>query len=54
MNSTDDGMELSIQRIKMNKDKKASIIVGGNILSRGLTIEGLAVTIFVDTNVVNG
>ena len=28
------------------RTKKASIVVGGNILSRGLTINGLSVTVF--------
>ena len=55
LNSTDDGMELQYSK---NKDKeirtkKASIIVGGNILSRGLTIEGLAVTVFCRTQMLS-
>ena len=55
LNSTDDGMELQYSK---NKDreirtKKASIVVGGNILSRGLTIEGLAVTIFCRTQMLS-
>ncbi|MDB2540184.1 Z1 domain-containing protein [Candidatus Poseidoniales archaeon] len=55
LNSTDDGMELQYSK---NKDreirtKKSSIIVGGNILSRGLTIEGLAVSVFCRTQMLS-
>ena len=51
LNSTDDGMELQYSKHKDReiRTKKASIVVGGNILSRGLTIEGLSVTIFCRT-----
>lgn len=48
LNSGADGMELyydpnAASEIRV---KRAGIFVGGNILSRGLTIEGLAVTVF--------
>ncbi len=48
LNATDDGMELLYDpgRPLEIRTKKAAIIVGGNILSRGLTIEGLCVTVF--------
>ena len=51
LNSTDEGMELKYSRRDDAeiRTKKASIVVGGNILSRGLTIEGLSVTIFCRT-----
>jgi hypothetical protein len=51
LNSTDDGMELNYSELKDKeiRTKKAAIIVGGNILSRGLTIEGLSVSVFCRT-----
>jgi len=55
LNSTDDGMELqySSKKDREIRTKKAAIIVGGNILSRGLTIEGLSVTIFCRTQMLS-
>jgi hypothetical protein len=51
LNSTDEGMELKYSRRddREIQTKKAAIVVGGNILSRGLTIEGLSVTVFCRT-----
>lgn len=48
LNSSDDGMELFYggRCAPEIRAKKAAIVVGGNILSRGLTIEGLSVSIF--------
>lgn len=48
LNSGGDGMELFYDENAAPeiKTKRAGIFVGGNILSRGLTIEGLAVTVF--------
>lgn len=48
LNSSDDGMELFYDRNRDPeiKTKKAAIVVGGFILSRGLTIEGLCVSVF--------
>lgn len=48
LNSTDDGMELNYdpQEAFQVRTKKAAIVVGGNILSRGLTINGLCVSVF--------
>jgi hypothetical protein len=48
LNSSDEGMELNYSSISdwQVQTKKAAIIVGGNILSRGLTVEGLSVTVF--------
>ncbi|MFD3393394.1 Z1 domain-containing protein [Aquirufa sp. OSTEICH-129V] len=39
--------------LREDRPKKASIIVGGNILSRGLTIENLSTTIFVRSQVMS-
>jgi len=51
LNSSDEGMELnySEKADKQIRTKKAAIIVGGYILSRGLTIEGLSTTVFCRT-----
>lgn len=51
LNSTDEGMELKYSKRDDHeiRTKKAAIVVGGNILSRGLTIEGLSVTVFCRT-----
>jgi len=51
LNSTDEGMDLkySYRDDREIRTKKAAIIVGGNILSRGLTIKGLSVTVFCRT-----
>jgi hypothetical protein len=48
LNSTDEGMELNYdpQEAFQIRTKKAAIVVGGNILSRGLTINGLSVSVF--------
>ena len=48
LNSSDEGMELNYSKSTdwEVRAKKASIIIGGNILSRGLTVEGLSVTVF--------
>ena len=48
LNSSDDGMELNYSETVdwQVRAKKSLIIVGGNILSRGLTINGLSVTLF--------
>lgn len=48
LNSSDVGMELNYgsETDRQIRTKKASIVVGGNILSRGLTINGLSVTVF--------
>ena len=44
LNSKDEGSTLRYSGNKDNICKKAAIIIGGNILSRGLTIENLSVT----------
>lgn len=51
LNSTDEGMDLNYRELadREIRTKKAAIIVGGNILSRGLTIKGLSVTVFCRT-----
>jgi hypothetical protein len=48
INSSDDGMELFYgqEHPPQIQTKKAAIIVGGDILSRGLTVEGLLVSVF--------
>lgn len=48
LNSSDDGTDLFYgeESDPEIRTKKAAVIVGGQILSRGLTIEGLAVSIF--------
>ena len=48
LNSSDEGMELNYSETvdQQVRAKKSLIIVGGNILSRGLTINGLSVTLF--------
>lgn len=48
LNSSDEGMELNYSPDAdwQIRTKRAAIIVGGNILSRGLTVEGLSVTVF--------
>jgi Z1 domain/Type III restriction enzyme, res subunit len=48
LNATDVGMELNYDPEKAFeiRTKKAAIVVGGNILSRGLTIQGLSVSVF--------
>jgi hypothetical protein len=48
INSTEEGADLDYDPDSADevKTKKAAIVVGGNILSRGLTIEGLAVSYF--------
>ena len=48
LNSSDSGMELAYGNdvdVEV-RTKKAAIIVGGQILSRGLTVEGLSVSVF--------
>jgi len=51
LNSSDEGMELNYSKDadREIRTKKAAIVVGGYILSRGLTIEGLSTTIFCRT-----
>ena len=48
LNSSDSGMELAYAKDVDDevRTKKAAIIVGGQILSRGLTVEGLSVSVF--------
>jgi hypothetical protein len=48
LNSSDSGMELAYGKDVDDevRTKKAAIIVGGQILSRGLTVEGLSVSVF--------
>ncbi len=48
LNATDVGMELDYdpQKAPEIRTKKAAIVVGGNILSRGLTIQGLSVSVY--------
>lgn len=50
----DEGTVLKYDSVlKENRPKKAAIIIGGNILSRGLTIENLSTTIFVRSQVMS-
>lgn len=54
LNSQDEGSVLQYDSaIKEIRPKKAAIIVGGNILSRGLTIENLSVTVFARSQVLS-
>ena len=54
LNSKDEGSTLQYDsQARENRPKKASIIVGGNILSRGLTIENLSVTVFARSQVMS-
>jgi len=54
LNSKDEGLTLQYDnQLPEGRPKKASIIVGGNILSRGLTIENLSVTIFARSQVMS-
>lgn len=54
LNSRDEGSTLQYENRKAeSRPKKASIIVGGNILSRGLTIENLSVTVFARSQVMS-
>ncbi len=54
LNSKDEGTTLQYDnQLAELRPKKASIIVGGNVLSRGLTIENLSVTIFARSQVMS-
>jgi hypothetical protein len=54
LNSQDEGSVLQYESSSQDiRPKKASIIVGGNILSRGLTIENLSVTVFARSQVMS-
>jgi hypothetical protein len=54
LNSKDEGSVLQYDSSSQDiRPKKASIIVGGNILSRGLTIENLSVTVFARSQVMS-
>lgn len=54
LNSMDEGSVLQYDTLTPHiRPKKASIIVGGNILSRGLTIENLSVTVFARSQVMS-
>jgi len=54
LNSKDEGTTLQYgNQLAEMRPKKASIIVGGNVLSRGLTIENLSVTIFARSQVMS-
>jgi len=47
LNSSDDGDSLSYSEHDDNRTKKAAIVLGGHILSRGLTVDGLSTSFFV-------
>ena len=52
LNSDDEGQTLDYDADSLDKKpKKATIMVGGNILSRGLTIENLSVSFFVRSQI---
>ena len=54
LNSKDEGTTLQYDnQLAEMRPKKASIIVGGNVLSRGLTIENLSVTVFARSQVMS-
>ncbi len=54
LNSQDEGSVLQYDSSSLEvRPKKAAIIVGGNILSRGLTIENLSVTVFARSQVMS-
>ena len=54
LNSKDEGTTLQYDnQLAEKRPKKASIIVGGNVLSRGLTIENLSVTVFARSQVMS-
>lgn len=54
LNSMDEGSVLQYDTQSPDiRPKKAAIIVGGNILSRGLTIENLSVTVFARSQVMS-
>jgi hypothetical protein len=54
LNSMDEGSVLQYDTLTPHiRPKKASIIVGGNILSRGLTIENLSITVFARSQVMS-
>jgi hypothetical protein len=54
LNSRDEGSVLQYDSLSPEiRPKKAAIIVGGNILSRGLTIENLSVTVFARSQVMS-
>lgn len=54
LNSKDEGSVLQYDSLLPEiRPKKAAIIVGGNILSRGLTIENLSVTVFARSQVMS-
>lgn len=54
LNSKDEGTTLQYDNhLAEMRPKKASIIVGGNVLSRGLTIENLSVTVFARSQVMS-
>lgn len=54
LNSKDEGTVLQYDSLLPEiRPKKAAIIVGGNILSRGLTIENLSVTVFARSQVMS-
>lgn len=47
LNSKDDGDDLNYKVMSPERTKKAAIVLGGHILSRGLTITGLSNSVFV-------
>ena len=47
LNSKDEGDDLNYNEHSHDRTKKAAIILGGHILSRGLTINGLSTSFFV-------
>ena len=54
LNSQDEGQTLRYGDANvLNKPKKAGIIVGGNILARGLTIENLSISVFARSQVMS-
>ena len=54
LNSRDEGAVLQYDSLSPEiRPKKAAIIVGGNILSRGLTIENLSVTVYARSQVMS-
>ena len=54
LNSLDEGQTLKYSSLdQKSRPKKATLIIGGNILARGLTIENLSVAIYCRSQVIS-
>lgn len=54
LNSMDEGQTLKYSSLdKKSRPKKATLVIGGNILARGLTIENLSISIYCRSQVIS-